>query len=364
MTIGIIFAKNIKIALMVSLTYYFISFIFCDFLTPLYELNPILRLTQYFYFNLTFRSLLIIIFGERCETESQALTYFRVEEDQLWFYLRLIIYQAIIFTIIGYIALLFKANNLLYKIYSFIKGPNHSKRTLESLRSYDNPVCITTIESDEKQHDKQEKCLEIAISIISRPETIAQQEKSLALGWYDLTYSRSRFLGNKKQILKRLKGKINFGSLTALMGPSGAGKTSLLRCINGINQNGLSKETRMYISKNYKLRSCFIVQEQREHLLMNLTVKESLLYASLLKNRPLKNQLDQPYIQFDHKKNIDNLVNELMLTNCFNTKVSRCSGGEQKRLSIGLELTAKMQPNLICIDEPTTGLDSHSAEKV
>ena len=364
MTIGIIFAKNIKIALMVSLTYYFISFIFCDFLTPLYELNPILRLTQYFYFNLTFRSLLIIIFGERCETESQALTYFRVEEDQLWFYLRLIIYQAIIFTIIGYIALLFKANNLLYKIYSFIKGPNHSKRTLESLRSYDNPVCITTIESDEKQHDKQEKCLEIAISIISRPETIAQQEKSLALGWYDLTYSRSRFLGNKKQILRQLKGKIIFGSLTALMGPSGAGKTSLLRCINGINQNGLSKETRMYISKNYKLRSCFIVQEQREHLLMNLTVKESLLYASLLKNRPLKNQLDQPYIQFDHKKNIDNLVNELMLTNCFNTKVSRCSGGEQKRLSIGLELTAKMQPNLICIDEPTTGLDSHSAEKV
>ena len=361
MTIGIIFAKNIKIALMVSLTYYFISFIFCDFLTPLYELNPILRLTQYFYFNLTFRSLLIIIFGERCETESQALTYFRVEEDQLWFYLRLIIYQAIICTIIGYIALIFKANNLLFKIYSAINGSKHSKRTLESLRSYDNPVCITTIESDEKQHDKQEKCLEISISIISRPETIAQQEKSLALGWYDLSYSRSRFFGNKKQILKQLKGKINFGSLTALMGPSGAGKTSLLRCINGINQNGLSKETRIYISKNYKLRSCFIVQEQREHLLMNLTVKESLLYASLLKNRPLKDEAD---IQFDHKKNIDNLVNELMLTNCFNTKVSRCSGGEQKRLSIGLELTAKMQPNLICIDEPTTGLDSHSAEKV
>ena len=53
-----------------------------------------------------------------------------------------------------------------------------------------------------------------------------------------------------------------------------------------------------------------------------------------------------------------------MLTNCADNRVSQCSGGEQKRLAIGLELTPRIKPNLICIDEPTTGLDSYAAEQV
>ena len=69
-------------------------------------------------------------------------------------------------------------------------------------------------------------------------------------------------------------------------------------------------------------------------------------------------------IEFDHNANIDKILSELMLTNCADNKVSQCSGGEQKRLSIGLELTPKIKPNLMCIDEPTTGLDSYAAEQV
>ena len=53
-----------------------------------------------------------------------------------------------------------------------------------------------------------------------------------------------------------------------------------------------------------------------------------------------------------------------MLTNCADNFVSQCSGGEQKRLAIGLELTPRIKPNFICIDEPTTGLDSYAAEQV
>ena len=81
-----------------------------------------------------------------------------------------------------------------------------------------------------------------------------------------------------------MNGQINFGALTALMGPSGAGKTTLLRCINGFNRSDLSNDSMFYVNKTKSLRQCFIVQEQKEHLLMRLTVKESLMYSSLLKN--------------------------------------------------------------------------------
>ena len=176
----------------------------------------------------------------------------------------------------------------------------------------------------------------------------------------------------KKIILKNLKGKIDFGTITALMGPSGAGKTTLLQCIYGIQQFGRSIETEFYVNKFIMIQPVFIVQQHKQRLLMNLTVKESLLYSSLLKNDKIRkrnqntdstNQFSNE-IQFDHNANIDQILAELMLTNCSANKVSQCSGGEQKRLSIGLELTSKVKPNLMCIDEPTSGLDSYTAQQV
>lgn len=66
-------------------------------------------------------------------------------------------------------------------------------------------------------------------------------------------------------------------------------------------------------------------------------------------------------------KRVNDLINELRLTKCENTKIGGplikgVSGGERKRTSIGVELIT--DPNLIFLDEPTTGLDSFTATSI
>jgi ABC-type multidrug transport system ATPase subunit len=57
-------------------------------------------------------------------------------------------------------------------------------------------------------------------------------------------------------------------------------------------------------------------------------------------------------------------MSELMISNITNNFVDDCSGGEFKRLAVASELISYRKPNLLCIDEPMTGLDSNAAEIV
>jgi ABC-type multidrug transport system ATPase subunit len=179
-------------------------------------------------------------------------------------------------------------------------------------------------------------------------------ESDLAIAWI-----RLKFYGRRKckriPLLNDINGSIDLGTITALMGPSGAGKSTLLKCINGRQISGIDGNTDIYLNCSKDIRSCFIVQDVKEHLLSGLTAQQSLIYASKLKNHT---------IVCDHKRIAQNLLRELNIFHIRNTNVQECSGGEQKRLAIALELTSIGKPNLLCIDEPTSGLDSYAAEEV
>lgn len=188
----------------------------------------------------------------------------------------------------------------------------------------------------------------------------------MALVWENLSCERKGsfvermqllcFNSNKKgQILTNINGYINFGELTALMGPSGAGKSSLLNCF--IQGENYGVRGRIAVEAKYRMRSVFITQNDRDHLLQNLTVAESLKYASEMKNE-MKTTKQQ------HEEIVMQLLKQLDLVKVANVMVGKCSGGQRKRIAIGLELTATIKPSFIFLDEPTSGLDSHSGFNV
>jgi ATP-binding cassette, subfamily G (WHITE), eye pigment precursor transporter len=85
-----------------------------------------------------------------------------------------------------------------------------------------------------------------------------------------------------------------------------------------------------------------------------MTVKECLIFSAKLKLPPDVNK----------EERVQELIDSLRLNKCVNTKIGGpllkgISGGEKKRTSIGVELIT--DPNLIFLDEPTTGLDSFTA---
>lgn len=89
-----------------------------------------------------------------------------------------------------------------------------------------------------------------------------------------------------------------------------------------------------------------------------MTVRECLEFSAKLK---LTGTLESKLAR------VDKIIDELRLSKAQNTKiggplVKGVSGGERKRTSIGVELIT--DPNLIFLDEPTTGLDSFTATSV
>lgn len=143
------------------------------------------------------------------------------------------------------------------------------------------------------------------------------------------------------------------------------GKTSLLRVLNGQLSGSSRLEGHFRVSTCQKVRTCFIAQEVNAHILPGLTVRQTLVYASRLKNAVYKKENKGEKEENFHQTVATNLLEELGLLDAADTAVQRCSGGELRRLSIAVELTSSEEmPNLMCADEPTTGLDSTSAAMV
>jgi ABC-type multidrug transport system ATPase subunit len=165
-----------------------------------------------------------------------------------------------------------------------------------------------------------------------------------------------------KTILDNVSADMPSGSLTAIIGGSGSGKTSLLNSMSGrINGTRLATQGRTLFNGNEdasRIRSAYVIQQ--DILLPTLTVRETLTYAAELR-------LPSSVGKEKRKQLVEEVILELSLKEAANTRIGNhahkgCSGGEKRRTSIGVQLLSN--PSLLWLDEPTTGLDSTSAFQV
>lgn len=140
---------------------------------------------------------------------------------------------------------------------------------------------------------------------------------------------------------------INPGTFVGIIGGSGTGKTTLLKCLAGaispsegaVAIDGDPVETRRAVIG-------YVPQDEIVHPL--LTVREALGYAARLR---LPDDTDEEEI---HQATAS-VIDELELQEHAETRIANLSGGQRKRVGVGSELVN--QPQLLLLDEATTGLD-------
>ncbi|KAM0755765.1 hypothetical protein T439DRAFT_320473 [Meredithblackwellia eburnea MCA 4105] len=201
----------------------------------------------------------------------------------------------------------------------------------------------------------------------------------VGLRWRDVGYSlppqkqskdavRSKRLSfgpdDGRILLDGITGEVPAGHFLAILGPTGAGKSTLVDILAGRRKSGrVSGVVELIFPRTAGAGDRPITigyVDQHDVLPSTSTVREALMFAARLK-------LPEAMPDSVKEKRVFEVLGQLGLLdvadNLIGSTVKRgISGGERRRLSIGLELLAA--PAILIADEPTSGLDSVSAMRV
>ncbi|KAI4349131.1 hypothetical protein L6164_009766 [Bauhinia variegata] len=166
--------------------------------------------------------------------------------------------------------------------------------------------------------------------------------------------------GKNKHIMRCVTGKLMPGRVSAVMGPSGAGKTTFLSALlgktRGCNVTGsILINGKPELIHSYKKIVGFVPQDDIVH--GDLTVEENLRFSARCR---LSADMPKPDKVLIIERVIESLGLQPVRDSLVGTVERRgISGGQKKRVNVGLEMV--MEPSLLILDEPTTGLDSASS---
>ncbi|CAF1236409.1 unnamed protein product [Adineta steineri] len=164
-----------------------------------------------------------------------------------------------------------------------------------------------------------------------------------------------------KQILTNVSGIFKPG-MNAILGPTGCGKSTLLDILADRKDNrGLSGTVLVSGQPRpsyFKYVIGYVIQD--DIISGTLTVRENLLFSANVR-------LPRSIKIHERMNRVNQVIRDLDLQSCADTLIGTdfirgISGGERKRTSIGMELV--LSPNILFLDEPTTGLDASTAQNV
>ncbi len=161
--------------------------------------------------------------------------------------------------------------------------------------------------------------------------------------------------GSKKEVVQALKGislTVDTGEIFGIIGPDGAGKTTLFRILTTLllADGGKASVDGFDVVKDYrKIRSCVGYMPGKFSLYQDLTVQENLEFFATIFNTTIQENYDlikEIYQQIEPFKN---------------RKAGQLSGGMKQKLALCCALIHK--PTVLFLDEPTNGVDAVSRKE-
>lgn len=176
------------------------------------------------------------------------------------------------------------------------------------------------------------------------------------LMWRNIRVTMNPTRSTTREVLKGICGAVTATEMVAILGPSGAGKTTLLDVV-AQRRSGSACTGTIQIVGSGRPRvtgSLMSYVEQSEMLLDTQTVRETLMFSAALRC----SANDSVSVL---NKQCEKVMSQLKIAHIADSRIGNAdtggiSGGERKRVSIGVELV--VGPAMLLLDEPTSGLDS------
>lgn len=161
------------------------------------------------------------------------------------------------------------------------------------------------------------------------------------------------------QVLKGVTEHVNHGEVVSVIGPSGGGKSTFLRCLNLLETPTSGKiyfEGTDITDKNVDInlhRQKMGMVFQQFNLFPNMTIKENIMLAPVKRKKMTKEEAEKKALE---------LLERIGLPDKADAYPNKLSGGQKQRVAIARALA--MNPDVMLFDEPTSALDPEMVGEV
>ncbi len=205
-----------------------------------------------------------------------------------------------------------------------------------------------------KRNRKKEKETLCQTRPVDRPVVLSANIQSKKVN-----ISKIPLVRKEKELLRDVQLEIREGTLVAVLGTAGAGKSTLMGCLSGLDQSGVTGSV-IYrgvdLVRNLDQIKYLIGNVPQEKVIRpELTPEKAFLESAELR---LSAETTKEQIQ----QRVENTLELLSMTKVRDTLNSRLSGGEQTRVNVGIDLVADR--DIYFLDEPEQGLSPNLRDEL